>query len=750
MRVQMALLAAALMSIVAVAAALLILHGFRAQSRSTEAQLMESSRALSLAVDGKIRESAGVLKTLARSPRLAAGDLQGFDRVARREVAGPDQWVVLVDEQGRPLVDTAQPPGAPLAPMPSPLFQGYPRGLGEQDVHVSDLVPGAQGGRPAVAVEKPVRLPGRPAWRLAVALVPSKLQKAVAEQSLPPRSHASLHDRDGRVIARSRDDAQEAGRLGDPQVFEQILHDTRGLSEGHPSDGSPILFAYTRSPLTGWTLMVTMPKPGPGAALIRSLPLTAAGVLALMLLGLALVWWFGGRIGGAIGALVQAATALGRGAPGAPVATGLSEIDAVGSALTEASIRLREREDELRRLSETLETRVVERTRELEAATERLAQARKLEAIGRLTAGVAHDFNNLLSVVIGNLDLLAKRLNDEKLGRFAAHARTAAERGAELTRRLLAFGRRQRIQPAQLELNALVESAGALLTGAMGPGVVVRARPGPEPVWVCADRDQLELALMNLALNARDAMPEGGEVIVTTGRATVDAPAGGPEAPPAGDFGVLSVCDTGVGMTPEVEAQMWEPFFSTKTQGAGSGLGLAQVLGVVQQQGGGVTVQTEPGRGACVQLYLPSASAAAAAVAETAAAAPVAAKEELLRGRKVMLVDDDADVRRVTADLLRDLDCETEELPNGAEALTRLDAGARPDVLITDYAMPGMTGAEVARRCQDRWPDLPVVLVSGYLDVEALARSWNGPVLAKPLTKTALAVRLTQALSPPR
>jgi nitrogen-specific signal transduction histidine kinase len=391
---------------------------------------------------------------------------------------------------------------------------------------------------------------------------------------------------------------------------------------------------------------------------------------------------------------------------------------------------------------------VAERTGELAAATERLAQAQKMEAVGRLTSGVAHDFNNLLAVIVGNLDLLGRRLDDEKLSQFVAHARFAADRGAKLTRQLLAFGRRQRMRPQPLELNELIESASALLSSALGPKVAIRARPGPEPVWVTADREQLEMVIMNLALNARDAMPEGGEVTLQTWSATITQPGGGPEAPPPGDYGVLCVCDTGIGMTPEVLAQIWEPFFSTKALGAGSGLGLAQVLGAVQQLGGGVTVQSEPGRGASVQVHLPRAAAPVAAPAprETAAATPAEAREGVLSGRKIMLVDDDAGVRAVTADLLRDLGCSCEELASGVDALARLDGGARPDALIIDYAMPVMTGAEAARLSGERHPSLPVLLISGYLDAEALEQTWNGPVLAKPFSKAALAARLAQAL----
>jgi CheY-like chemotaxis protein len=322
-------------------------------------------------------------------------------------------------------------------------------------------------------------------------------------------------------------------------------------------------------------------------------------------------------------------------------------------------------------------------------------------------------------------------------------ARQAAERGARLTAQLLAFGRRQRLAPEPLDVNAVVESAAALLGSALGATVSVRARLAADPPWAMADRTQLELVVMNLAINARDAMPEGGEVLIETGRRTVTKPSDAVEAPPPGDYVVVSVVDRGTGMAPEVLAHIWEPFFTTKPLGAGSGLGLPQVLGVAKQLGGGVEVQTRLGEGARVSVFLPVAAAPVPTSPEAEAPAPPQAD---LAGVRVLVVDDDPEVRQVTGALLRDLGCEAEDAPDGPAALARLAAGPAPDVVVMDYAMPGMTGVEAARRMAEAGVASPVVLASGYMDAEGLARSWTGPVLTKPFSKETLTARLLAAL----
>jgi PAS domain S-box-containing protein len=349
-RVQMGLLIVALVLINGLVVGALIAIGYRTQTRRTELQLTETATALSLAVDGSVRETAGELKTLASSPRLQAGDVESFDRLARRTVEGPSRWVLLVDDQGRRLVDTAFPPGAPLPPFPPNLFQAYRRGVAGKAFHVSDLIPSSVTGRPKVGVMMPVPRPGRPTWHLGIALDPSVPQQIFAEQGLPPGWFGSLHDRQGRVIARSLHSSRYVGDLAPPEVLAHILHNTKGVFQERSLEGYSALTAFKRSNLTGWTLTVAMPRASATAALVRFLALTTALMLGLLLIGVALVWRVGGRFAGAIGGLAETAKALGRGAPIEPPITGLSEIDAVGSAMHEASDELREREGKIRRL----------------------------------------------------------------------------------------------------------------------------------------------------------------------------------------------------------------------------------------------------------------------------------------------------------------------------------------------------------------------------------------------------------------
>jgi signal transduction histidine kinase len=703
-RVRMIALVVAVALLIGLAITLLLLDGYRAHTRLTELQLHETADALSLAVDDKILAAVGVLKALETSPYLASGAVSAFDLEARQAMTEPNQWVVLFDENGRQLVNTSQPRGVPLALAPLPDFKFYKHAVAGRDVFISDLINSSLTGHLSVGLAILVRTPGKPAYYLAVAQTPEVPHEVLAAEGLPASWYGALFDRSGRVIARNTASTLAVGRTAPPGFAQQIQHKSQGVFKGRSPLGEDVIVAFRRSLLTGWTLVVALPLAAERAELIRSLAFTVFLVLVLLSAGAALVWRFADVASRAVGGLQRGAEALGRGEAVASTPTGLSETDAVGQALHNASLRLKQRDENLQ----------------------------------RLTGGVAHDFNNLLTVVIGSLDMLGRRLTEPRLNRLVAAAREAAERGASLTGKLLAIGRRQRLTPEPLDLNQLMAAARPV-----GEAFRVVTRPAADAVWTMADRTQLELALDNLLVNARDAMPGGGEVVIEAGYEIVTGPAPDPEAPRPGSYAVLSVRDAGVGMTPEVRGRIFEPFFTTKARGAGTGLGLPQVLGVAQQLGGGVTVETAPGRGACVRLYLPRAEPPHAPTARSSV--PEVAE---LAGRKVMLVDDDDEVRAVTAELMRDMGCEAEDLSDGAAAQMRLEAGARPDLLVTDYAMPGMTGAELAHWCARTRPYLPVLLISGYLDVEALEQTWKGLVLTKPFSREALAASLARALPP--
>jgi signal transduction histidine kinase len=735
------LLIVALVIISGFVAAIVAVDDYHAHRRSTERHLGETANALSLAVDGQMHAAVSTIEALATSPTLQSGRLAEFEAQARQAAPETDRWVMLADERGRYLINTALPPGSMLPPISPALYAEVVRKMGHKDLWVSDrLFPNIKGQAGIGALIR-VRVAGEPPLYLGVGMDATVAQQVVIRQGFPPHWNALLLDRDHRVIAYAGRTHALAPQSA-AKIEEQLRRNPdRGEIPGLSFDDQPTLAAYRRSPFTGWTLIVAVPMAEVNGSLFDDLALIVAAVTGLLALGVALAYGLSRSVAKAVRVLCRAAEVLGEGVHEGAAATGLRETDGVARAIKGASARLEARERELRQLNQSLEARVAERSRELAAANERLAEARKLEAIGRVAGSVAHDFNNLLTTMLGSFDLLGRRLTDESQKKLVAYGREAAKRGAALTKRLLAFSRRQRLEPEPLDLNALVEDDAALISGALGPDLGVRTELDHHPLWATADRSQLQEAIMNLASNARDAMSEsGGEVVIATGRETVAGAATSAIAPPPGEYAVLTVRDSGAGMTPEVAAQMWEPFFSTKGRGAGSGLGLSHVLGIARQLGGGVAVETAPGRGTCVSVYLPLAEPAAPSAE---AAFPAIAD---LAGRKVLLVDDDAGVRRMTAALLTDLGCIAEEANCGGDALDRLEKSA-PDVVITDYAMPGMTGAELGRRLATLRPKLPVLMISGYMDAEALERSWTGRVLAKPFDRQELAARLGQILA---
>ncbi|HEY8566180.1 MAG TPA: response regulator [Beijerinckiaceae bacterium] len=397
-------------------------------------------------------------------------------------------------------------------------------------------------------------------------------------------------------------------------------------------------------------------------------------------------------------------------------------------------------EQTLQRLNEDLEHRIEERTREREQALAQLFEAQKLDTIGQLTGGVAHDFNNLLMAVLGSLQLLRKRLPDDaRMQRLLENAVQGAERGAALTQRLLAFARRQELRPAAVDLAQLVRGMEDLLKRALGPGVrVVKSIPrGLAPVQV--DANQLELALLNLAVNARDAMPLGGTLTVTAD--LPDAAAERPRALPEGQYVRISVTDTGTGMDPATLAKAVEPFFTTKGPGKGTGLGLSMVQGLAVQSGGALDVSSRPGAGTTISLWLPRAQASVApALAQPVAPGP---DDQRALPRTVLVVDDDPLVSTGTAAMLEDLGHRVVEAGTAAEALEVLQSQQPIHLVITDHAMPVMTGTELARRIRQAYPGLPIVLATGYADLAEVAEGPDGelrlPRLAKPYRQEDLA-----------
>ena len=450
--------------------------------------------------------------------------------------------------------------------------------------------------------------------------------------------------------------------------------------------------------------------------------------------------------------------ALGKGGREFPAEASISKLETDGSltftvVLRDISAR-KAVEKALAAANQDLEAQVAARTRELhremqqrEEAQTALAKAQRMEAFGQLAGGIAHDFNNLLTVITGNQELLEMRLQDAKQLGLLKRAQEAAEMGARLTARLLTFARRRRLEPTLLDLNEQVIGMVELLRRSIGETVTLTTNLAPGLGLVTADPSEIENAVLNLAINARDAMPNGGILVIDTANCMIDdADPSGARLPP-GDYVRLAVSDTGTGMSQEVLQRAFEPFFTTKQPGKGTGLGLSTIYGFVQQSGGTVTAYSEVGRGTTINITLPR----AASESRAAVSRPNAVTLPMGAGEKVLVVEDNAEVREVARQRLAALGYEVVEAETGVRAIELLEAGGSDIRLVfSDVVMPGgMSGFDVARWVGANRPDIEVVLASGYPDEIAFAQEGNLPVvklLRKPYNRADLAWAMRDAL----
>jgi signal transduction histidine kinase len=403
------------------------------------------------------------------------------------------------------------------------------------------------------------------------------------------------------------------------------------------------------------------------------------------------------------------------------------------------------------RLNDTLESRIADRTQELASANDRLmkeiherakvqavlVQAQKMEALGQLTGGIAHDFNNLLSVIMGNAELITRVSRDERVQTMAQTVKRATERGAKLTGQLLTFSRSSNLDLKAIDVISMLHGMRDMLTLSLGTGIHFGTRFDVKEAWTDADANQLELAVLNLAINARDAMPDGGLLTIRVSQRVAPD-----EAVPPGQYVVIGVSDTGTGIPPELLTRVFDPFFTTKPVGKGTGLGLSQVYGIASQAGGTARIHSEPGDGTTVELWLPLRE-------RVVAEAEVAEAGEEITGahERILVIEDDVDVRTFLVDCLKMLGYAVSEAAHGRAGLERLQAD-NPDLLMVDFAMPGMNGLEVIAEAKRSHPQLPVILATGYADVDVSKDRVEGyAVLRKPFQIGDLARTVKAALT---
>jgi signal transduction histidine kinase len=421
----------------------------------------------------------------------------------------------------------------------------------------------------------------------------------------------------------------------------------------------------------------------------------------------------------------------------------------VGDRVRSVAAR-REAQIALQAFAASLERQVEERAAELEAAKEQLRQSQKLEAVGQLTGGLAHDFNNLLAAISGSLELMRRRGAQARPGdieRYIGVAQSATQRAAALTHRLLAFSRRQTLEPKLLSVNRLIRGMEDLIRRTVGPAIDVGVIAAPDLWNVHVDASQFENALLNLCINARDAMPDGGRLVIETANHTLDARAAEAADLAPGAYVSMSVRDNGVGMPAEVAAMAFDPFFTTKPLGMGTGLGLSMIYGFAKQSGGRVSIHSKVGEGTAVCIELPRSEAAPEEAVEPTG---VAAAPRADRGETVLVVDDEASLRMLIVEVMQDLGYATLEAGDGAEALRWLRSGRRIDLLVTDVGLPGgMNGRQVADAARSERPALKVLFVTGYAENAVLGHGTLDAgmhVMTKPFEMDALARRVKELI----
>lgn len=681
--------------------AIAVAYVFQEQQEVVRDNLKETARALALVLDKELATREAVLRALAASPALPQADLKSFHQHARSVGDQRDVAIILSDAGGAQLVNTRLPFGAPLPHM-LPQERELRARYGPQATLVSNLYV-APVGKPvhSFAIQIPLLREGKVSHFLTMGSHASQLQSVLEQQRLPADWHATIIDRAGIVVARSKEPEKYVGK----PVREELrakLAAGEGLHEGVTLGGLPATAFFSRAPRSEWVFLIGVPQTVIQGTALRATALMAG--ISLLLLGLAVAAALvaGRRIAQPIEALRLAAERLGRNEAVTPQTSGIAEMDAVNAAMVQASDRLRSANAEL-------EQRVAEALSGYERSQRALVQAQKLEALGRLTGGIAHDFNNVLQTLTTGLQAAAHGA-PESLQRLLASCQRAVARGSKLTRELMAFGRVQELRVETVNLAAWLSRIQPLMAGMLPSNIHFETDLGPQLWPVTVDPVQLELALLNLVMNARDAMPRGGSVVLRVGNETVRTPSAELEA---GDYVALVLSDTGEGMTDDVIARAFDPFFTTKSAGKGSGMGLAQTYGFARQAGGALSLQSQPGQGTTATLRLPRARQTAAA----GEAGDVPVLPALHARRRVLLVEDDALVRETVSAALEASGFDISTAASGDEALQMLHDGARFDVVFSDVVMPGtLSGLDLAEVIAQRWPGTRMVIATGYAD----------------------------------
>jgi signal transduction histidine kinase len=576
-------------------ASYLIADSYAAARASAERDILATTRALMQAVDAELLGAQSGLRVLAASPYLRSGDLAAFHEAAREVLPGlPGNGIVLVDPAGQLLVSTVVPYGQPL-PM-----SGVPdlvRTVFESArPAISDFFIGATSRQPQVAVGVPVFREGKVAYALVMGLLPAHVAGILERQKIPEGWIVAILDSGGTIVARTKTPELFIGKKGTPEFRRQTSRAQEGIYETPTLEGVAVIGGFHRSAVTGWMIAFGVPKTVFTADLQWALTIDIATAILVLLLGALLAGSISGRIGRSIRAMTTPALALGSSTTINVPTVEIREVNELGQALTKASQLINQRERE-RDAAEQQRAQI----------EESLRQSQKLEVLGQMAATMAHDFGNLLTPILGNLQMLEKQIDDPRSRSRINSALAGAKRGENLVRSLMAFARREPLAMTPIDVNQAIRAIEELLKEALGTRAKLISNLAPEAWPAHADASELEMAILNLVLNARDAMTAHGTVRISTKNTTLH----GELDNLSGDYVAVAVSDTGSGMPPEILALAFEPLFTTKGPGKGTGLGLASVYGFARQCGGIAVIESELRKGTTVTIYLPRAQRAA-------------------------------------------------------------------------------------------------------------------------------------------
>jgi signal transduction histidine kinase len=701
------------------AASLAVGYVYLEERRAQENSVKEAARAFALLVDNELETREGMLRALAGSPSLARGDLAEFYRHARLLAPTPETTIVLHEPGGQQLINTRAPLGSPLPARRSSNIEELMARYGADRTLVSDMFKAPLGGRHDFLVQVPVRIDGRIRYFLSMGANVSSLQSVMAQQRFPAEWVVSIVDRQGRIVARSRDADQFRGHTLSTWALQHFAARGEDVFFSRNLSGTPVQAFYSTVPESQWRVLVSIPQTE-----MQRVPLHAAaflaGIMALLLvLAVVLARRFGKRAIGPIEYLGHSAEDLGQGREVVYVPQQIVEIDAVVQRMAEAS-------RQIRRAQAELEQRVAEAVAASERAQAAMMRGQKLEALGRLTGGIAHEFNNLLQTLTTALQLAALTSTQPKVQSLIETCKRTVVRATALTGQLGSFGRVQDARLLTVEPCEQLRNSVQLIRNVLRQGIALELECADDLWPVTVDPLQFDLALLNLAINARDAMPGGGVLTIGARNCVLEPAPGRSGGGNGGDYVLVTVTDTGIGMTPEVLAHALDPFFTTKEPGKGTGLGLAQAYAFATQSQGSLALSSAPGQGTRVELHLPRSTLPLSPQPGRAGEATA------LRGSgRVLVVEDDALVRETVVRGLEESGFEVLVAASGDRALAMIEAGLEVDVVFSDIVMPGkLSGIDLAGILLERRPRLPVVLATGYTDQRATVPGVQ--VLAKP------------------